>query len=134
MPGCFSSFEGALLGGMQKILYVSDATSKPGAGDIILPPPAKLLQMVRSQYVTTLYKVLSGMVESAEKSLKKSDDDWTTEADGFVVVNNPLGARDSLAGGVTINSADKVRCPSIPQTAKKLKYEPTSVDRMSVSS
>ncbi|CAK7243633.1 MAG: Exocyst complex component S5 [Sporothrix thermara] len=77
MPATFAAFEGAILAGMQKILYVSEATSKPGAGDIVLPPPAKLQQMVRAQYVTTLYKALSGMVENAERPLRKADDDWT---------------------------------------------------------
>ncbi|KAL7921624.1 exocyst complex component Sec5 domain-containing protein [Trichoderma austrokoningii] len=77
MPASFAIFEGALLTGMQKILYITEAMSKPNAGDIVLPPPAKLLQMVRSQYVTTLYKALSGMVENAERSVKKADDEWS---------------------------------------------------------
>ncbi|KAI0478632.1 exocyst complex component Sec5-domain-containing protein [Xylariaceae sp. FL0804] len=81
MPACFSAFEGALLGGMQKILYISEAMTTPGAEDIVLPPPSKLLQMVRSQYVTTLYKALSGMVENAEKAVKKAGDEWTTDWD-----------------------------------------------------
>ncbi|GAB0134209.1 hypothetical protein EsDP_00002590 [Epichloe bromicola] len=81
MPATFSAFEGALLSGMQKILYIPDAMEKPGAGNIVLPPPAKLLQMVRSQYVTTLYKALSGMVENAERSLKKNEDEWAVSQD-----------------------------------------------------
>ncbi|QPH16216.1 hypothetical protein C2857_000802 [Epichloe festucae Fl1] len=81
MPATFSAFEGALLSGMQKILYIPDAMDKPGAGNIVLPPPAKLLQMVRSQYVTTLYKALSGMVENAERSLKKNEDEWAVSQD-----------------------------------------------------
>ncbi|KAF7515270.1 hypothetical protein G7054_g14658 [Neopestalotiopsis clavispora] len=79
MPATFSGFEGALLSGMQKILYVPEAVSKPGAADIVPPPPTKLLQMVRSQYVTTLYKALSGMVENAERSVKTEEDEWTTD-------------------------------------------------------
>ncbi|KAI1855873.1 hypothetical protein JX265_012136 [Neoarthrinium moseri] len=81
MPATFAAFEGALLTGMQKILYISEAMAKPGAGDIVQPPPTKLLQMVRSQYVTTLYKALSGMVENAERSVKKTEDEWTPELD-----------------------------------------------------
>ncbi|CAP71357.1 uncharacterized protein PODANS_6_2720 [Podospora anserina S mat+] len=77
MPASFKAFEGALLAGMQNILYISEAMDKPGAGEIVLPPPPKLLQMVRSQYVTTLYKALSGMVENAERPVKKADDEWT---------------------------------------------------------
>ncbi|CAK7271993.1 Exocyst complex component S5 [Sporothrix epigloea] len=80
MPAIFAAFEGAMLAGMQKILYVSEAMNKPGAGDIVPPPPAKLLQMVRTQYVTTLYKALSGMVENAERPPKWADNDWSTAA------------------------------------------------------
>jgi exocyst complex component 2 len=104
MPASFSAFEGALLTGMQKILYVSDAMSKPGAEDIILPPPTKLLQMVRSQYVTTLYKALSGMVENAERFPKKADDDWTVDTDGYAIVNSTV---TTLSGG-TMDAADRV--------------------------
>lgn len=107
MPASFSAFEGSLLAGMQKILYISEAMSKPGAGDIVLPPPTKLLQMVRSQYVTTLYKSLSGMVENAEKSIKKADDDWTTEIDGYVVVNGTSDRAPSMGSG-TVNAGDRV--------------------------
>ncbi|CAK7216236.1 Exocyst complex component S5 [Sporothrix bragantina] len=83
MPATFNAFEGAILTGMQKILYVSEAMNKPGAGEIVLAPPPKLQQMVRAQYVTTLYKALSGMVENAERPVKKADDDWTTtDVDG----------------------------------------------------
>lgn len=83
MPNIFSVFEGALLTGMQKILFMPDAVEKTGASNIVLPPPTKLLQMVRSQYVTTLYKALSGMVENAERSAKKGDDEWATTHDGW---------------------------------------------------
>lgn len=98
MPAAFAAFEGAILSGMQKILYVSEAMSKPGAGDIVLPPPTKLLQMVRAQYVTTLYKALSGMVENAERPVKKADDDWTTtDADGVGYVAPPSATAISSA-------------------------------------
>ncbi|KAI0172260.1 exocyst complex component Sec5-domain-containing protein [Hypoxylon sp. FL1284] len=81
MPASFAAFEGALLSGMQKILYIPEATAKSGTEDIVPAPPAKLLQTVRSQYVTTLYKALSGMVENAERAVKKADDEWTTDVD-----------------------------------------------------
>ncbi|KAI1383150.1 exocyst complex component Sec5-domain-containing protein [Hypoxylon trugodes] len=81
MPASFAAFEGALLSGMQKILYIPEAMAKVGSADIVSAPPAKQLQSVRSQYVTTLYKALSGMVENAERAVKKADDEWTTDAD-----------------------------------------------------
>ncbi|CAK7224451.1 Exocyst complex component S5 [Sporothrix curviconia] len=101
MPAAFNAFEGAILAGMQKILYVSEAMSKPGAGEIVLPPPPKLLQMVRAQYVTTLYKALSGMVENAERPVKKADDDWTTtDVDGVAYVAASTAAMSSLGLGL----------------------------------
>lgn len=107
MPASFKAFESALLTGMQQILYISDAMSKPGAGDIVQAPPSKLQQTVRSQYVTTLYKALSGMVENAERSAKKSDDEWTTE-EGFVVINGGSSRVSSMGGTSTTNAYDRV--------------------------
>ncbi|KAF4971762.1 hypothetical protein FZEAL_9753 [Fusarium zealandicum] len=103
MPASFAAFEGALLSGMQKILYIPDAMSKPGAGDIVLPPPQKLLQMVRSQYVTTLYKALSGMVENAERSLKKTEDDWSIDND----LSLASAAAPSMASKGALDSGDR---------------------------
>lgn len=109
MPASFASFEGALLTGMQKILYISEAMSKPGAGDIVLPPPAKLLQMVRSQYVTTLYKALSGMVENAERSIKKTEDEWAIGQEGGF----SAGAT-SLVAKSTLDAGDRVSAVCMP--------------------
>jgi exocyst complex component 2 len=110
MPAVFAAFEGSLLGGIQKILYVSEAVAKPGPGDIILAPPTKLLQMVRSQYVTTLYKALSGMVENAERAVKKAEDEWATDVDA------PIGSDTERAsvvtGRVTIDAGDRVSNPA----------------------
>ncbi|ODA76753.1 hypothetical protein RJ55_08024 [Drechmeria coniospora] len=104
MPQIFSAFEGALLSGMQKILYIPDAMEKPGARNIVQPPSTKLLQMVRSQYVTTLYKALSGMVENAERSLKKDDDEWAAESPGAW---QSLGAALQEAGNNTLDAGDR---------------------------
>lgn len=108
MPASFAAFESALLTGMQKILYISEAMSKPGAEDIVLPPPTKLLQMVRSQYVTTLYKALSGMVENAERYPKKAEDEWTVEAETSVLVrpSNPRVSASTSTGG-TLDASDR---------------------------
>ncbi|KAK7958380.1 exocyst complex component Sec5 [Apiospora saccharicola] len=105
MPTTFAAFEGALLSGMQKILYISEAMTKPDTADIVLPPPTKLLQMVRSQYVTTLYKALSGMVENAERSIKKADDEWTTDLETPIHFGS---ARTSLSIGMKgIDAGDR---------------------------
>ena len=74
MPTRFGSFENNVLTGMQKIMYIPEAASaKPGSVGVVSPPPSKLVQMVRSQFVTSLYKALSGMVENAERSTSRKD-------------------------------------------------------------
>lgn len=111
MPTAFAAFEGAILSGMQKILYVSDAVNKPGAADIVLPPPTKLLQMVRAQYVTTLYKALSGMVENAERPVKKADDDWTTadsDGAGFVTAPSAMSISSAVMGSLSDSRASAI--------------------------
>jgi exocyst complex component 2 len=106
MPANFGAFESAVLSGMQKILYISEA--KVGSAEVVFPPPAKLLQMVRSQFVTTLYKALSGMVENAEKSVAKAEDDWTADTDGLASPVATVIATSIGAGSV--NASDRVSC------------------------
>jgi exocyst complex component 2 len=106
MPSNFSAFESAILSGMQRILYISEGTTKSGGADVVLPPPDKLLQMVRSQFVTTLYKALSGMVENAERSVKKADDDWTMEIGGLSSPVTMMTAT-SMGAGI-VNASNRV--------------------------
>lgn len=85
MPTRFSAFENTVLSGMQKILYIPEAAlTKSGSVAIISPPPAKLVQMVRSQFVTSLYKALSGMVENAESSSPYNEKDDAAAPDGMI--------------------------------------------------
>ncbi|KAI9923799.1 hypothetical protein ASPWEDRAFT_172040 [Aspergillus wentii DTO 134E9] len=77
MPGLFVAFESAILGEIQKILYISEAMVKSGAVDVVTQPPAKLLQMVRTQFVSSVYKALSGLVENAERpAVPEEDNEW----------------------------------------------------------
>ncbi|KAF2161076.1 hypothetical protein M409DRAFT_28406 [Zasmidium cellare ATCC 36951] len=69
MPAFFEAWEEKVMTNVQKIAYITDAaTGKSGAGavEIIVPPSAKLLQVVRGCFTTSLYKSLNGMVENAE--------------------------------------------------------------------
>ncbi|KAF1850585.1 uncharacterized protein K460DRAFT_269468 [Cucurbitaria berberidis CBS 394.84] len=83
LPQRFLAVQSFLLNNLQKILYV-EASSKT-AVDIVVPPSNKLLQMVRSQFVTSLYRTLSGMVECAEKGRKALGDDFENKGDDLTV-------------------------------------------------
>lgn len=97
MPANFSAFESAILSGMQKILYIPEATNRQGSNSVVTPPPSKSLQMVRSQFVTTLYKALSGVVENAEMAVKKKDDDWIPEVQMKSANDGAINAGDRVS-------------------------------------
>lgn len=110
MPGLFVSFESAVLAGMQKILYISEAMSKSGAVDVVTPPPAKLLQMVRTQFVTSVYKALSGLVENAERPMKpEEDDEWVLV--GPAVSIKSIDATSAIIAADGVDAKNRVCLP-----------------------
>jgi exocyst complex component 2 len=101
MPGLFVAFESAILGGMQKILYISEAMAKSGSIDVVTQPPAKLLQMVRAQFVSSVYKALSGLVENAERlALSEEENEW--------VLSRPVIASQAVDAALSVLTADSV--------------------------
>ncbi|KAJ5391704.1 hypothetical protein N7509_007194 [Penicillium cosmopolitanum] len=101
MPGLFTAFEGAILGGMQKILYISDAAAKSGSVDVVTQPPAKMLQMVRTQFVSSVYKALSGLVENAERlAASDEENEW--------VISRPVMTSQVIDAALSVLSADSV--------------------------
>lgn len=99
MPSRFMNFEGFLLWSLNKILYISETSKRPDAPDVIVPPSTKLLQMVRTQFVSSIYKSLTAMVENADKP-SKLDDDWEGDLNTGAAVEGETS---------TIDSSNKVR-------------------------
>ena len=118
MPSRFMAFESSVLSRMQKLLYLSDAVSKPGSAEVVVPPSAKLLHMVRSQFITSLYKVFSGMVENAEKPGKFTDEAIDQDSEGLTIAVSAAGGAD--LGVLTIESSNRVRSLSQPVLGSKL--------------
>lgn len=88
MPSRFEMFESNVLSGLQRLLFVPEAAvTRAGNIGIVSPPPARLVQMVRSQFVTSLYKALSGMIENAEKSEPQGDEDLAVGAEDLLSPN-----------------------------------------------
>ncbi|RKF64250.1 Exocyst complex component SEC5 [Erysiphe neolycopersici] len=96
MPMYYGLFGNAVLTGMQKILYIPEASTKRDSVNVVSPPPAKLLQVVRSQFVSTLYKSLAGLVENAEQSVTKPDDVWTPDI-------NSLASSTQMANAINMD-------------------------------
>ena len=103
MPASFSAFEEKVLANTQKIAYISDAK---GSADVVVPPPAKLLQALRGAFVTSLYKALSGMVENAEKM--KKDGLVDTDPDGVTTAKSATGGEASVT--IAVNANNRVSC------------------------
>jgi exocyst complex component 2 len=85
MPSRFLAVQSFLLSNLQKIMYVQASTKT--VIDIMVPPSNKLLQMVRSQFVTSLYRTLSGMVECAEKGRRALGKEWEVRGDDLTIVS-----------------------------------------------
>jgi exocyst complex component 2 len=127
MPMHFVGFEKNILLGLQKILYFSEAQTKPGSTDVVTPPPSKLLQMVKTQFVTSVYKALSGMVENAEKPVKVDEDDWILVTSDMANTNgdnmaNPPMASDAIDASsrnvrmlLTLSNLKALRIDLVPQ-------------------
>lgn len=112
MPSHFAAFEAFVLSGTQKILYIPEAAViKRGSADVITPPPSKLLQMVRSQFVTSLYKTLSGMVENAERPANLTQNPWATEQDSLA---SPKAGRATIDANRDAIDASNRASPRTP--------------------
>lgn len=83
LPQRFLAVQSFLLNNLQKILYI-EASNKTNV-NVIGPPSNKLVQMVRSQFVTSLYRTLSGMVECAEKGRKALGESFDVKGDDLTI-------------------------------------------------
>jgi exocyst complex component 2 len=83
LPQRFLAVQSFLLHHLQKMMYV-EALSKTSV-EVIVPPSSKLLQMVRSQFVTSLYRTLSGMVECAERGRKALGQEFEVKGDDLTI-------------------------------------------------
>lgn len=78
MPTLFVNFQNAVLTGLQKILFMSEAMAKPGTVAVVSQPSTKLLQMVRREFIISIEKALGGLVETAEHpTTQEKDDEWS---------------------------------------------------------
>lgn len=125
MPGLFVAFESAILGGLQKILYISEAMAKSDTVDVVTQPPAKMLQTVRSHFVSSVYKALSGLVENAERpSGPEDENEW--------VLVGPAAAMNDDDAASSVIAVDAVDAKS--RVSSTASFRGTSMSLMSMQS
>lgn len=96
-PSAFEAYEMVVLQGVQKIMYIPEATtSRPNSVHVVTPPPSKLLQIVRAHFVESLYKVMAGMVENAKTSEEKIIDTNGTMDGDWIINRTPPISRVSI--------------------------------------
>jgi exocyst complex component 2 len=105
MPSRFMTFEGFILANLQKSMFVSEAKRRPDLQDVILPPSTKLLNVMRTQFFSSIYKILSGMVSLAEKVSEvdvADGDDELSPTTNDASLTDPAGSIDSSNKSVRI--------------------------------
>lgn len=107
MPFRFVALDNSLLATMQKMLYLSEAVTRSSGGEVVVPPSNKLLASVRSQFVTSIYKVLQGMVENVERPKQLDNSGWEDDVDGLTLPLQTMATKDFSTNSV--NATDKVR-------------------------
>ena len=119
MPSRFLAVQSFLLTNLQKIMYVSggDGASKTSV-DVVVPPSGKLLQMVRSQFVTSLYRTLSGMVECAEKGRRALGKEWEIKGDDLTITEGEGSTSDG--GWTRVDANNQVYLPILKNLRSQL--------------
>ena len=122
MPLYFEAFEKKILTGVQQVLYLSEGASKAGAKDVITPPPSKLLQMVRTQFVNSIYKAVSAMLENAQSSKTENEDEWVlvtaidAKANDDAVASEPIHISNrNVRLLLTLSNLKALRNEHVPQ-------------------
>ncbi|KAF2860511.1 exocyst complex protein [Piedraia hortae CBS 480.64] len=92
MPDAFMKYQENVLANAQKLAYVSDASAN-ASYNVIVPPSTKVLQGIRSCFVTSLYKTLGGMVENAENA---ASTDYSQNIRALVVLSNLAYLRSDI--------------------------------------
>ncbi|KAL4944467.1 hypothetical protein BDV06DRAFT_187385 [Aspergillus oleicola] len=101
MPSLFINFENAIISGLQKVLYMSEAMAKTGTQAVVSQPPTKLLQMVRREFISSIEKALGGLVETAEHPTTHEErDEWS--------VSEPTTVHNKTEGSSSLLAADAV--------------------------
>ncbi|KAF8423080.1 exocyst complex component Sec5-domain-containing protein [Tirmania nivea] len=99
MPAQFLQVEAAVIGGMQKLLYLSEVKSS----EIIPPPSTKLLTHVRGQFVKSLYKALQGMLENTKRPM--ATEEWNAEQETLASPVASVAPRNMVSG--MVDQSDK---------------------------
>lgn len=112
MPQRYAAFEGHVLSGLQQMLYLHGAAQgRANTAEIIVPPPGKLISLVRSAFTSGLFATLSGLVENAEHPVNGPQDLWSSDGGAAAQVRSTWSSLDE-----TIDVNNKVSLHPLSST------------------
>lgn len=106
LPAYFNAIEVSLLSALQKIVYLSDAASAPGAPNVISPPPQRHIEAVQKGFKHSLYKAFSGIMEFAATATSGHDFD----DDDLIAPAPPEQQLDGHLGYIDATHIVSARC------------------------
>lgn len=82
LPTYFAAYEQTLINGIQQILYL-EGNNQHSSTTLVAPPSSNNVQLARQKFTDSIFALLSGMLQNAERPVKAEDDEWVAVSDMF---------------------------------------------------
>lgn len=84
LPVYFTAYERSIISGLQQIMYPSEeGTTQDSSRSLVTPPSSNNMQLARQKFTESIFAVLRGMAQNAERMVKSEDDEWVVVSEAF---------------------------------------------------
>lgn len=124
LPAYFTAYERVIINGLQQILYLQ-GTDQHSSTSLVAPPSTNNVQLARQKFTDSIFALLSGMLQNAERAVKSQDDEWIAVSEAFKTASDS-GSTEVAAYSVdasnrsvrmllTISNVKALRSEYVPQ-------------------
>lgn len=103
LPTYFVAYEKTLINGIQQILYLQ-GTSQHSSTSLVAPPSTNNIQLARQKFTDSIFALLSGMLQNAERPVKSEDDEWVAVSEVF---KNATGEGSSEVASYNVDASNR---------------------------
>lgn len=82
LPAYFFAYERVVINGLQQILYLEGA-NQHSSTSLVAPPSTNNIQLARQKFTDSIFALLSGMLQNAERAVRSKDDEWVATSEAF---------------------------------------------------
>lgn len=82
LPTYFTAYEQVVINGLQQILYL-EGTNQHSSTSLVAPPSTNNVQLARQKFTDSIFAILSGMLQNAERAVKSENDEWVAVSEVF---------------------------------------------------